>query len=78
MKRAKVIYDQEGHAILLPDEFRVDADEVYLEKTIEGFLVIVRNPWEIFYEGVAELSDDFMADGRGQPAPRERKSLRRS
>lgn len=78
MKPAKVINDKDGQAILLPDEFRVDAETVYLKKTIEGFLVIVRDPWEVFYEGVAELSDGFMAEGRGQPAPQDRRSLPQS
>ena len=51
----------------LPDEFRVEADEVYLQRTPEGFLVIPRDPWEVFYEGVEELSDGFFREGRGQP-----------
>jgi len=37
---------------------------VYLKKTTEGFLVIPREPWEVFLEGVANLSDDFMSAGR--------------
>jgi hypothetical protein len=40
---------------------------VYLKKTPEGFLVMLRDPWEIFFEDVKELSDDFMAGGRRQP-----------
>jgi hypothetical protein len=45
----------------------VDATEVYLKKLPEGFLVIPRDPWEIFLEGVEKLSDDFMAGSREQP-----------
>lgn len=33
----------------------------------EGFLVLPRDRWELFFEGVAELSDDFMQEGRVQP-----------
>jgi antitoxin VapB len=65
--RAKVFMNGRSQAIRLPKEFRVEADEVYLKKTPEGFLVIPRDPWEIFFEGVQELSDDFMAGGRRQP-----------
>ena len=73
MKMAKVFRNGRSQAIRLPKEFRVDADEVYLKKTPEGFLVIPRDPWEIFFEGVTELSDDFMAAGRKQPKPQSRK-----
>ena len=73
MQTAKVFKNGRSQAIRLPKDFRVDRDEVYLKKTPEGFLVIPRDPWEIFLEGVEELSDDFMADGRRQPKPQKRK-----
>lgn len=69
MQTAKVFQNGRSQAIRLPKEFRVDTDEVYLKKTPDGFLVISRDPWEIFFEGVSELSDDFMSDGRDQPKP---------
>jgi antitoxin VapB len=67
MHKAKVFKNGRSQAIRLPKEFRVEADEVFLKKTPEGFLVIARDPWQVFYEGVHELSDDFMAGGRHQP-----------
>ena len=67
MKMAKVIRNGSSQAIQLFEEFWVDADEVYLKKTREGLLVILRDPWELFHEGVEELSEDFMAEGRKQP-----------
>ena len=72
MQRAKVFMSGRSQAIRLPKEFRVSADEVYLKKTPEGFLVIERDPWELFHEGIEQLSDDFMADGRQQPPMDER------
>jgi hypothetical protein len=45
----------------------VASKEVYFKRTREGFLVIPRDPWELFFEGVEELSDDFMRGGRAQP-----------
>ena len=72
MHKARVFRNGRSQAIRLPREFRVEADEVYLKKTPEGFLVISRDPWEIFFEGVEELSDGFMAGGRRQPALDER------
>lgn len=76
MQRAKVFKNGRTQAIRLPKEFRVEADEVYLKKTPEGFLVITRDPWELFFEGVRDLSDSFLARGRTQPAAEKRKSLR--
>ena len=42
-------------------------------QTAEEFLVIPRDPWEIFLKGVEELSSDFMATGREQPEVETRK-----
>jgi antitoxin VapB len=67
VQKAKVFKNGRSQAIRLPKEFRVDTDEVYLKKTPEGFLVIAQDPWEVFFEGVQELSDNFMAGGRRQP-----------
>jgi antitoxin VapB len=64
---AKVFRNGRSQAIRLPREFRLASKEVYLKRTREGFLVIPRDPWELFFEGVEELSDDFMRGGRAQP-----------
>lgn len=73
MQTAKVFQNGRSQAIRLPKSFRVESSEVYLKKTPEGFLVIPRDPWEIFFEGAAELSQEFMAGGRRQPESQERK-----
>ena len=67
MKTAKVFKNGRSQAIRLPKEFRVNTGEVYLKRTPEGFLVVPRDPWEVFLEGVEEVSDAFMAEGRRQP-----------
>jgi antitoxin VapB len=72
MTVAKVFKTGRSQAIRLPKEFRVAADEVYLKRTPDGFLVIARDPWDIFFEGVAELSDGFMRGGRRQPPQQHR------
>jgi antitoxin VapB len=69
---AKVFRNGRSQAIRLPKEFRVDTNEVYLKRTREGFLVISRDPWELFFEGVAELSDDSLSEGRKQPEVEQR------
>jgi antitoxin VapB len=72
MTVAKVFRNGRSQAIRLPKEFRVDTSEVYLKRTREGFLVIPRDPWELFFEGVEELSDDFMGGSRVQPELEQR------
>jgi antitoxin VapB len=64
---AKVFRTGRSQAIRLPKEFRVESDTVYLKRTGEGFLVITKDPWEIFFEGVAEISDKFAGNDRVQP-----------
>jgi len=72
MTVAKVFTNGRSQAIRLPKEFRVDVPEVYLKRTREGFLVIPRDPWEVFFEGVEELSEDFFRSGRVQPELEQR------
>jgi antitoxin VapB len=72
MAIAKVFMNGRSQAIRLPKEFRVETDEVHLQRTSEGFTVTPRDPWEVFEEGVKELSDDFMSEGRQQPEPQQR------
>ena len=72
MVKAKVFMTGRSQAIRLPKEFRVATDEVYLKKTPEGFVVIARDPWDVFHEGVEELSEGFMAQGRRQPPQQSR------
>jgi antitoxin VapB len=67
MAIAKVFRTGRSQAIRLPKEFRVEADTVHLKRTDEGFLVITKDPWEIFFEGVAQLSDKFLHHERVQP-----------
>jgi antitoxin VapB len=68
MAVAKVFRTGRSQAIRLPKEFRVEADEVHLKRTDDGFLVVTKDPWEVFLEAVQQLSDDFLAGERVQPA----------
>jgi antitoxin VapB len=67
MAVAKVFRTGRSQAIRLPKEFRVDVDEVHLKRTDDGFLVITKDPWDVFFEGVEQLSDRFLATDRVQP-----------
>jgi antitoxin VapB len=67
MTVAKVFRTGRSQAIRLPKEFRVEADTVHLKRTGEGFLVITKDPWDVFFEGVEQLSDKFLESERVQP-----------
>jgi len=67
MAVAKVFRTGRSQAIRLPKEFRVEGKEVRLKRTAEGFLVITKDPWDVFFEGVEELSDRFTSGERVQP-----------
>jgi antitoxin VapB len=68
---AKVFRNGRSQAIRLPKEYRVSSNEVHLKRTPEGFLVVERDPWELFQEGCRELSDKFLTE-RVQPALEKR------
>ncbi len=70
---AKVFQNGRSQAIRLPKEFRVNTSEVYLQRTRDGFLVIAKDPWEMFEEGIEALSDSFFEAGRQQPEQQARK-----
>jgi antitoxin VapB len=73
MAIAKVFRTGRSQAIRLPKEFRVEAAEVFLKRTRDGFLVTPRDPWEVFHEGIAQLSESTFAGPRVQP-PLEQRS----
>ena len=66
MVTAKVFRSGRSQAVRLPKKYRFHSGEVYVQPTPDGLLLTERDPWELFEEGVAELSDDFMAT-RVQP-----------
>lgn len=75
MKSAKVFMNGRSQAIRLPREFRVEGNEVFLKRVRDGFLVLTRDPWELFYEGIAELSPNAFQTPRTQPPVDQRESM---
>jgi hypothetical protein len=69
----KVINIGRSKAILLPDQYRVAADVAYLKKTSHGFIITFDDPWEVFKEGIAELSSETFSRRRRQPLKQWRK-----
>ncbi len=55
-----------SQAVRLPKRYRFKSREVNIQPTPEGLLLTERTPWDLFHEGVAELSADYTAE-RVQP-----------
>ncbi len=71
MRTAKLFKNGRSQAVRLPREFRFEGSEVYIKKTALGVLITQKDPWDLFAEGVREISDDFTAE-RDQPEIQER------
>ena len=71
MKTAKLFQNGRSQAVRLPREFRLKGKEVYIKRTALGILLMEKDPWDLFREGVEEISDDFLAQ-RDQPPVQKR------
>lgn len=60
MITAKVFKSGNSQALRLPKEYRLDSDEVAINR-IGNILIIMPkdNPWAIFSQGIREIGDDF-------------------
>jgi antitoxin VapB len=57
---AKVFKSGNSQAVRLPKEYRLDADEVFVNR-IGNVLILVSkdDPWAVFSDGIREVGDDF-------------------
>lgn len=66
---AKLFQNGKSQAVRLPKEFRFEGEKVYIRKVGSTVVLIpFDDPWRPFFEGLEMFTDDFMADGRQQPA----------
>ncbi len=76
MTYARVFQSGNSQAVRLPKEFRFSVDQVEIFR--QGSDIVLRerpaNAAAIF-DTLAALPEDFMADGRGDTLPQERKSF---
>jgi antitoxin VapB len=76
MSTAKVFKNGNSQAVRLPREFNTKEDEFFIKKDGHMIMLIPKDKvWDIFKEGIAEMSDDFFKNGRKQPGNQERKSF---
>jgi len=74
MVTAKVFKSGRSQAVRVPMRYRFHSTEVNVLMTADGLLLTEKEPWELFREGVEELSGEFMNE-RIQPSLEDRGSL---
>jgi len=76
MNTAKIFKNGNSQAVRLPKEFQFDTSEVQIFRRGDE-VVLKKNPQNLarVFELLTELSDDFMENGREQPAVQERESF---
>lgn len=76
MTTTKVFKSGNSQAVRLPKEFRLDCDEVEIERRGDE-LVLRKKPKsaEALFDVLSRFSDDFMEGGREQPPAQEREAL---
>lgn len=76
MMTAKLFENGRSQAVRLPKECRFPGDEVMINKVGDIVVLIPKeNKWAGFLNSLEFFSDDFMDDGRQQPAMQEHESL---
>lgn len=73
MQTAKIFQNGRSQAIRLPKAFRLPGTEVKISR--DGNRIILEpleQSWDDWLLAIEQFSDDFMAQGREQPAMQER------
>ena len=73
MQTAKIFQNGRSQAIRLPKAFRLPGTEVKISR--DGNRIILEpleQSWDDWLLAIEQFSDDFMAQGRDQPAVQER------
>ena len=65
----KVFTSGNSQAVRIPKEFHIDFSELVIKK-IGSSIILTPNDskWENLRRSLSEFSDDFMSEGRNQPA----------
>ena len=69
----KVFTSGNSQAVRIPKEFHIDFSELVIKKIGSSIILTLKDSkWENLKRSLSEFSDDFMSDGRNQPAMQER------
>lgn len=73
MKTAKLFKNGSSQAVRLPKAFRITGNEVKIyKKGNQVILEPIETTWDALFESLDEFPEDFMSEGRNQPAMQER------
>ena len=73
MVYAKVFTSGNSQAVRIPKEFHIDFSELFIKKIGSSIILTPKESnWENLERSLSEFSDDFMTEGRSQPAMQER------
>ncbi len=76
MDVAKVFTTGRSQAVRLPKEYRFDSEEVGIARLGDMVVLYPRDKaWELFEQGLAEFTEDFMVERRQPPLPEDREKL---
>ena len=69
----KVFTSGNSQAVRIPKEFHIDFSELCIKKIGSSIILTPKESnWENLERSLSEFSDDFMTEGRSQPAMQER------
>ncbi len=72
----KVFISGNSQAVRIPKEFHIDFSELFIKKIGSSIILTPKESnWENLERSLSEFSDDFMMEGRAQPAMQEREVL---
>ena len=76
MTTAKLFENGRSQAVRLPKECRFSGNEVAINKVGDVVILMPKgNKWAGFMNGLSLFDEDFMSEGREQPAAQEREPL---
>jgi antitoxin VapB len=76
METAKLFQNGNSQAVRLPKEFRMPGDRVKIsQRGKQIILEPLETTWDVLFEALHDFPDDFMEEGRNQPAMQKREVL---
>ena len=72
MKIAKLIKTDQNQMLKIPEEYSFTDEEVIINKVGDMLMITPKSKAEeVFLAGAVSFTDDFMSDGRNQPAQQD-------
>lgn len=76
MQTTTIFQNGASQAVRIPKAFRFEGAEVEIKKVGNNLVLRpISKSWDSFFASLNQFSDDFMSDGREQPAQQQREDL---